>query len=194
MLPKVTNIFFVFNQQNYARWLVLYRNNLCRVEETHPGLNVQLERGSFGIRRTDKPFSRIPIDLTLEQTINADAASRLTGVLHFTNSISARQRWCKSHSMRSTVISHVIEKAGLKMNQDVTANLEKNRIKQSTLQLQQFLNVLKQNMNSFDRRNDENVLFNISSGKSAFEDAPKCLLNVEHDGDRSVWQTSCCFY
>lgn len=52
VLPKITNLFFVFNQPNYARWLVLYHNKLCRVEETHPGLKIQLERGSFGIKRT----------------------------------------------------------------------------------------------------------------------------------------------
>ncbi|OXU31738.1 hypothetical protein TSAR_007915 [Trichomalopsis sarcophagae] len=66
ILPKITNLFFVFNQPNYARWLVAYHNKLCKVHETHPGLEVELDRGSFGIKRTDKPFSRIPIDLTLE--------------------------------------------------------------------------------------------------------------------------------
>lgn len=29
MLPKITNLFFVFNQPNYARWLVRYHYNLC---------------------------------------------------------------------------------------------------------------------------------------------------------------------
>jgi len=34
----------------------------------------------FSIRRTDKNFSRSAIDITLEQTTNADAASRNTGI------------------------------------------------------------------------------------------------------------------
>lgn len=64
--------------------------------------------GTFGVKRTDKPYSRQPVDLTLEQTINADAANKLSGVSHMTNSISARQRWCKSHTLRSTIISHMM--------------------------------------------------------------------------------------
>lgn len=69
-----------------------YLDNLLKVDQTHPGLFEELENGSFGIKRTDKPFSRQPIDLTLEQTINSDAASKLTGIVHSSNSIAAHQR------------------------------------------------------------------------------------------------------
>ena len=79
VLPKIGNMFFIFNQQNYSRYLVKYHNNLLNVEQTHPGLKIELDQGSFGIKRTDKSYSRQPIDLTLEQTINADAANKLTG-------------------------------------------------------------------------------------------------------------------
>ncbi|GFU94344.1 uncharacterized protein TNCV_4368181 [Trichonephila clavipes] len=64
----------------------------------------------FGIKRTNKPFSRQPIDLTLEQTINADAARTLTGITHLTNSISARQRWARSHDIRSTIITACVRR------------------------------------------------------------------------------------
>ncbi|GFW31674.1 hypothetical protein TNCV_4683461 [Trichonephila clavipes] len=89
-LPKITNIFFICNQQDYARWTVKYYDNLLKVAETHPDLFEGFKHGCFGIKQTTKPFSRQPIDLVLEQTINADAARKLTGVIHFTNSISAR--------------------------------------------------------------------------------------------------------
>ncbi|GFT06418.1 hypothetical protein TNCV_3355621 [Trichonephila clavipes] len=52
------------------------QDNLNKVDETHPGLKNDFMNGCFGIKRTDEPFSRIPIDLTLEQTINAEAARR----------------------------------------------------------------------------------------------------------------------
>jgi hypothetical protein len=69
-----------------------------KARETHPGLHLRLQNGSYAIKRTDKPFSRQPINYTLETTTNADAANKLTGISHMTNSISARQRWSKSHS------------------------------------------------------------------------------------------------
>lgn len=120
VLPKMTNLFFIFNQQNYARYLVKYYDNLIKIDESHPGLRIDLEKASFGIKRTEKGFSAQPIDLTLEQTINADAANKLTGIIHSTNSISARQRWCKSHSLRTSIISHVLDEVGLKSRQDIT--------------------------------------------------------------------------
>lgn len=80
VLPKMTNLFFICNQQNYARWSIKYYSNLLNVNETHPDLLEQFQEGSFGIQRTNKPFSKQPIDLVLEQTINADAARRLTGI------------------------------------------------------------------------------------------------------------------
>lgn len=82
VLPKITNLFFICNQQNYARWTVKYSNNLLKVAETHPDLYEQFKNGFFCIQRTSKPFSKQPIDLVLEQTINADAARRLTGNEH----------------------------------------------------------------------------------------------------------------
>ncbi|GFU08199.1 uncharacterized protein TNCV_3766451 [Trichonephila clavipes] len=43
------------------------QDNLNKVDETHPGLKNDFMNGCFGIKRTDKPFSSIPIDLTLER-------------------------------------------------------------------------------------------------------------------------------
>ena len=42
-----------------------------------------LQAGAFSTRRTNKAYSRSPIDLTLEQTANRDAASAATGVVQF---------------------------------------------------------------------------------------------------------------
>ncbi|GFS56744.1 hypothetical protein TNCV_2221791 [Trichonephila clavipes] len=80
VIPKITNLFFAVNQSNYARWCVKYLDNLNKVDETHPGLKNDFTNGCFGIKRNDKLFSRITIDLTLEQTINAEAAGRLSDV------------------------------------------------------------------------------------------------------------------
>lgn len=79
ILPEMIHLFFVFNHQNYARWLSYFYNNMLRMEETHPGISDDFVNGILSVRRTERPFSRLPIDLTLEQTINADAASKLTG-------------------------------------------------------------------------------------------------------------------
>lgn len=56
LLPEITNLFFIFNHQNYARWLTRYHDNLMKMEETHPGISEYFESGIISIRRTTKPF------------------------------------------------------------------------------------------------------------------------------------------
>lgn len=79
----------------------MYLNSLLRVEETHPGLVDEFKKGSFGIRRTEKPHSRIPIDLTLEQTINNHMARTMTGVVNLSDNFESRQRSLEKHSVQS---------------------------------------------------------------------------------------------
>lgn len=112
---------------------------MLKVAEIHPDLYEGFKQGCFGIKWTTKPFSRQPIDLVLEQTINADAARRLTGVIHFTNSISARQRWARNHDVRSTIISLVYLELGLQTHQDVSTDLNLHNIRKNTKQLRQFI-------------------------------------------------------
>ncbi|CAH0731407.1 unnamed protein product, partial [Brenthis ino] len=74
--PRFDNLFIHFGSFHimmaYFKAVVfislLYHENLLKVSITHPGLELQFQKGSYGIKRTDKPFSRQPVDLTLEQT------------------------------------------------------------------------------------------------------------------------------
>ena len=84
-LTKFTNMFFALNHLNYARWTVKYYNNLLTLEETHPETFREYQDSMFSINRTTKPFSGNSIDLTLEHTVNAHAASQRTGIASMTN-------------------------------------------------------------------------------------------------------------
>ena len=95
----------------------------------------ELKNGCFSLKRTNKPFSRLPIDLTLEQTINADAASQRHGITALTNSISARHRWAQSHYLRTTVISTVHEDLGMMSKEDITQDLKNCQIKERILSI-----------------------------------------------------------
>ncbi|CAG9834603.1 unnamed protein product [Diabrotica balteata] len=181
-LPKITNLFFVLNHQNYAKWAVQYHYNLVKVPTTHPGLEQDFQNGFFGIKRTDKPFSRQPIDLTLEQTINADAARTLTGISHLTHSISARQRWARSHDIRSSIITHVLDELGITKKQDISPELQPHNIKNSCQQLEKFINAFDQYVNPFGLDLSPDQLFNIGSGKAASSQVEEFLLNIQKNG------------
>lgn len=103
---EISALFFAFNHQNYARWLTRNQSNFVNIDVTHSGLREELLSGALSIRRTSKHFCRSPVDLTLEQTINANAANKLTGISAFTNNLHARQRWSETHTARTAVISN----------------------------------------------------------------------------------------
>ena len=56
MLPFITNLFFVFNQQNYSRFLVKYHDNLLRIDITHPGLKLLLNMAHLESKELRKLF------------------------------------------------------------------------------------------------------------------------------------------
>ena len=106
-LTGIIDLFFATNHVNYSRWLTKFQLDLLNVEDSHPGLRDLLNQGVFAIHRTDKAFSRCPVDLTLEQTINADAASRLTGMSSVTDNYQARLRWMVTKSTRASLASQL---------------------------------------------------------------------------------------
>ncbi|KAF7990491.1 hypothetical protein HCN44_000296 [Aphidius gifuensis] len=182
ILPKINNLFFCMNNLNYARWLVQYTSDLCNVDNTHPGLKEEFEKGSFNVKRTHKPYSRQPNDITLKQTINADAGKRLTEISHFNNSIDCRQSWAKSKILISSIISHVNDSIGLIKKQNVLSDLELSKIKKNINTMNQFKTTLEKNMDPFDLNIQTDLLFNISSGKAAKNRTTQFLLSVEESG------------
>ena len=127
-LRNICPIFFSCHRPNYARWMVRYLHNLLNMDITHPGVREALSNGALSIRRSSKGFSRNAVDITLEQTVNADAASHATGITAFTNSEQARKKWMLTMSPRSSIVGHLLVKAGLKTHEDVSKLLREHRI------------------------------------------------------------------
>lgn len=175
MLPSLTNLFFVFNHQNYARYLVLYLQNLQKVHETHPGLKV-----NFGVKRTNRPLSKRPVDFATETTINADAARTKAGV---SNSVSVRSRWARGHSVRTQIISHTLAEAQLKRLDEVTSDLKESNINRSSNQINDLKQFISERLNPFSTLAKTDVLYNINTGQSASTDADEFLLQVYKLGD-----------
>ena len=79
-LKDMCCLFFATNHSNYARYMVRYHLNLLNIEQFHPGIRENgkcLELfGTSSVRHTSKSFTRNSVDLTREQTDDADAASK----------------------------------------------------------------------------------------------------------------------
>ena len=98
---------------------------------THVEVQSEFCNGYFSLKKTKKCFSSGPIDLALEQTINADATSQRTGISSINNSITARQRWAESHSLRTKIILMLFEQPGITKKDDITHDLKPNQMKKN---------------------------------------------------------------
>lgn len=182
-LYEMTNLFFAMNQPNYARWTIYYVSNLLNLKSNNSPLLEEFTNGAFGIKRTNNTFSRAPVDLTIEQTINADAANCLTGISHFTNSISARQRWALSHSIRTKIISVVLDELKMTVENDTIKELDSYRINKDRKCLETIIDTINRNINPFSKKIDKENLFNIVTGRAACYETAFFLLNVNNLGE-----------
>ena len=164
--------------------MVQYHNNLLRLNESHPEVHDDFKNGGFGVKRTENNFSRSPIDLTLEQTVNADAANQRTGIGAFTNSIFGKQRWSDSHYISMTIITHLLEDLGL-TQKDVTQDLKVSRISKNSTDLCNVMDVISESVNPFSAHIEKEFLFNITTGKLASAETTDFLLNVSSLGFRA---------
>ena len=149
ILGEMRYLFFPCNRPNYARWMVRYQLNLANIS----------------IRRTNKAFSRTTVNLTLEQTVNADAASKSTGISAFTTSDNARTRWMLTKSARSSIIGILMKHAGLSNTDDAHKELKSYRIWKDNEDFHRIEDGIQNRMNPFELEPDEN-LYCLTSGRS----------------------------
>ena len=62
-----------YDKVNYARYLSVYHAQMTRLEEEHPDIYHHMMEGGFSVQQSaSNPFGRVPVDQTLEETVNKD--------------------------------------------------------------------------------------------------------------------------
>ena len=174
ILPCVIEVFFTLNRPNYARWGSLYLQKLQSINIK--AYNI-LDAGAFSVRRSTKSYSRCAIDLTLEQTVNRDAASPMKGITAFRNSDRAFRRWSITLTQRGMALSELRQLVDLREGEDPTTQLRPWRIKRDNFDIDSLYNFLQGTCNLFDKV-PQNDLVNVASGKVAKEETKQFLLSV----------------
>jgi len=175
-LGRMCSIFSATSRPNYSRWMVRYHLNLLNIDTTHPGIRETLKNGGLSVRQTEKHFSRSPGDLTLEQTINADAASRLTGITAFSQLIGARKQWMVTRFMRSVIVGQLLELAGMKKKEDVTQELKPYRVERDNEDLQKIISGIEATLNPFEHSASSENLHCLTSGKAVSDPVKQDLI------------------
>ena len=182
--PDLTSYFFALNHHNYVRWMVRYFHNLVKLPSTHQEVYTEFKDGLFSVHRTKKSFSGSPIDLTLEQSINADAANQKKGITSITNSIGARQRWAESHSLRTALLTQMFSKLGMNKKEDVSRDLKPYKIKKDNIGVNKILDLVGETMNPFDSTIEKKHLYNTATGKSVKKETLEFLLSIKETGNQ----------
>ena len=117
--------------------------------------------------------------MTLEQTINADAASKRLGI----SAITARQRWAESHFMRTSIISRVLDLLDMARKDEVSHYLRPSKIKADNITIRKVVNIIRETMNPFDEL-EKDHLYNIATGKAASAETADFVLKIDSIGDR----------
>lgn len=72
----MSDLFFNFGEQNYARYLTYFYLFLVNIDVSHPGAKEFLERGVFGVARSFIPGNSCAVDKTMEETFMKHAKSK----------------------------------------------------------------------------------------------------------------------
>lgn len=162
-MHEMCAIFFAFNHQNYAKYLSLYFNNLLNCGKTHQGISAYYRNGGMSTRRTAKNFARSGNDLVLEQTINAHAGNKYTGISSMTKSIEARQRWAVTHGTRTEIFANFYATIGI-LKADVSEDDYMSKVFRK--QVYAYTQEVGKNINPFSPDINAEKLFNLSTGKA----------------------------
>ena len=93
VLFEISGIFFVVNKPEVIEYL---------------------KNGAFSVNCTGKPFSKVAVDMALEETINAEAKNRFKGIMAFACVNSAVSRWQVTSSMKTQIIKSRLETTEIK--------------------------------------------------------------------------------
>ena len=172
VLPYLNDVFFGLNRPNYARYTSLLIQKLRNAPSDCVKI---LKNGAFSVRRTDKNYSRSPVDLVLEQSINKDAASTSKGIVSFHNSHDLIRKWCASSAQRGLAFRELKDMCGFSSQPQALAQIRSYVIDKDHKQIDSLNEAFVSRCDPFNV--EEPNLLNISSGRVAAQDTQDYLLS-----------------
>ena len=182
VIHVISAIFYSTNHPNYARWITRFSLEMLNL---NPTLKRMLMNGGLSIRRSSHHFSRVGVDMALEQTINAEAKNRLKGIIAYADINTAVNRWLVTNTMRTEITNQVLNLAGMGHNDDENFNKMNSptRLKRDEEDLQNISSSIRDMINPFDPLINKDALFNIKTGRKAAPAAEEYLLTVITEGE-----------
>ena len=154
---------------------------MLQLHETHPTADEYMQQGEFSVQRCEgHAFSQIPVDQTIEQTVNLDS-NTAGGIIGFSLNKSALQRRILTTHDRAAITQSCRSMAGLETDETGWhKEASKPRIKQDEESVALIVTYLMDQGNPFQQSTD---LVSLTSGVVAPGDITDDLLQTKTKGD-----------
>jgi len=172
---------FAYDHCNYARYLPVYFAQMSNLQHDHPEIAKEYESGGFSVQLSQyNTFGRIPVDQTIEETVNKDTKSP-GGIKGFSRNFSAVKRHYITSDLKSNCLKQLRILTKVK-RQGVHADLTPGRIMKDEHDVQKVIELL--NSSWIDPFSDEKLdIISLSSGKTAPPKVVDGLLNALQYGE-----------
>ena len=164
--------------------MTYYAPELVNLRIEKPEVMEALMKRAFSINRSGNVFAGVPVDMALEQSINAHAKNRLKGIMAYVDINFAVNRWHVTSPMRSEIANALLEYADIKSNEGGNEEVKEQRKKRDKEDLEKLIILITSTINPFQQRKQKDYLFNLKTGKQVTKVAETYLLNVMKEGKR----------
>ena len=190
-LFKMSDLFFAFDCQNYARYGTFFSVFLVNVETSHPGATRLLVGGAFSVARSHIHGNRCAVDKTIEETFMRQSKSRGgmggsgTGLSGLENNQNEYQRWVRSLHQRTKYVDAALAMAGMATdtsNTQYRRETRKHEIDKSEKRTRETMVAITSFLNPFEIP-EKDQLFCLSSGSPVNSEIEAIILSAPKIGE-----------
>ena len=170
--------FFAYDHTNYVRYLPVYLVHMLDPPDTHPEAYSMLSQGDFGVQRTTSHgFSQLPVDQTIEQTLNHNTKTK-GGIIGLSLKKGAVQWWMLTAQARASFANRCREMASSHPQDEIKGHKESGSVRKRKDEegVKKVMEVISQWRNPFETADD---LVSLSSGSIASSALKEDLLKAE---------------
>ena len=180
MLPWL----FAYDHTNYARYLPVYLVTMMSLQDTHPEAHRLLADGDFGVQRsTVHGFPQLPVDQTIEQTLNRSIKTK-GGIVGFSLRKGAVQRWMLTAHSRAAFADKCREMVSMEKDQDkVHKEMGCTRMQRDEADVKKVMDVVQNWCNPFEPSDE---LVSLGSGYVAHESLKRDLLQAKEKRSKAL--------
>lgn len=175
---------FAYDKLNYARYLSYYYATMTQLSENHPEVHAHFMQGGFSVQIGRRnPFGRIPVDQTIEETVNKDTQTS-GGTKGFSLKPAAVYKYYLTSEYCSAFLRQLREMVGQGDSQFNHPDLQLPRIRRDEADVESIIDVLDNCwLNPFSP--DQCEFVSLSTAAVAPPDVSNDLLEAHEIGEQA---------